>query len=76
MRSFLSFKRLQLVNFICLIVILFLLIMNCSVRQFGPQKKDSDANFEGQNLIPNGNIEILDNGLFWFSGKWSNAVFS
>jgi len=72
MRSFLSFKRLQLVNFICLIFILFLLIMNCSGRQFVPQKKDFDANFEGQNLIANGDIEILENGqpVHWnYQGK-------
>jgi hypothetical protein len=47
---------------ICLIVILFLLITNCSVRQFIPQGKNFDAIYEGQNLIPNGDIEILDNG--------------
>jgi len=62
MRSFLNFKRLQLVNFICSIVILFLLITNCSFRQFVPQKKDFDAIYEGQNLVPNGDIEILDDG--------------
>jgi len=61
MRSFLNFKRLQLVNFICSIVILFLLIMNCSFRQFVPQKKDFDAIYEGQNLVPNGDVEILEN---------------
>ena len=27
-----------------------------------PQKKDFDAIYEGQNLVPNGDIEILDNG--------------
>ncbi len=53
MRSFLS---------ICLIVVLFLFTTNCSIRQFIPQKKDFDAIYEGQNLIPNGDIEILDNG--------------
>jgi len=62
MRSFLNLKRLQLIKFIWSIVILFLLITNCSFRQFVPQKKDFDAIYEGQNLIPNGDIEILDNG--------------
>jgi len=27
-----------------------------------PQKKDFDAIYEGQNLVPNGDIEILDDG--------------
>ena len=62
MRSFLNFKRLQRVNFICLIVVLFLFTMNCTMGRFIPQKKIFDAIFEGQNLIPNGDIEILDNG--------------
>jgi hypothetical protein len=53
MRSFLC---------ICLIVILFLLITNCSVRQFVSEKKHIDAIYEGQNLVPNGDIEILYNG--------------
>jgi hypothetical protein len=46
--------------------------MNCSGRQFVPQKKDFDANFEGQNLIANGDIEILENGqpVHWnYQGK-------
>jgi len=57
---------------ICLIVILFLLITNCSVRQFVSEKKHFDAIYEGQNLIPNGSIEILDDGqpVHWnFQGK-------
>ncbi len=53
MRSFLC---------ICLIVVLFLFTTTCNIRQFIPQKEKYDAIYEGQNLIPNGNIEILDNG--------------
>jgi hypothetical protein len=53
MRSFLS---------ICLIVVLFFLITNCTIRQFVPEKKHIDAIYDGQNLIPNGDIEVLDNG--------------
>jgi hypothetical protein len=30
--------------------------------RFFPQKKDLDVIYEGQNLIPNGDIEILHNG--------------
>jgi hypothetical protein len=51
-RSFLS---------ICLIVVLFIFTTNCTLWQFTPQKK-YDAIYEGQNLIPNGDIEVLDNG--------------
>jgi hypothetical protein len=42
--------------------------------QFRPQKKDFDAIYEGQNLVPNGDIEILDNGqpVRWnYQGKCS-----
>jgi len=63
MRSFLS---------ICLIVFLFLFTSNCVPKWFIPQEKDFDTIYEGQNLIPNGDIEILDNGqpVRWnFQGK-------
>jgi len=53
MRSFLC---------ICLIVVLFLFTTTCNIRQFIPQKEKYGAIYEGQNLIPNANIEILDNG--------------
>ena len=53
MRSFLC---------ICLIVVLFLFTTTCNIRQFIPQGKKFDAIYEGQNLVPNGDIEILDNG--------------
>jgi hypothetical protein len=53
MRSFL---------YICLIVVLFLFTTTCNIRQFIPQKEKYGAIYEGQNLIPNGDIEILDNG--------------
>jgi len=52
MKSFLS---------ICLIVVLFLFAANCTIRQFMTQKKNFGAiYYEGQNLVPNGDIEILD----------------
>jgi hypothetical protein len=53
MKSFLS---------ISLIVVLFLFTTTCTTRQFIPQVERFDAIYEGQNLIPNGDIEILDNG--------------
>jgi len=68
MRSFLS---------VCLIVVLFLFTTNCSVRQFIPQGKKFDVIYEGQNLIPNGGIEILENGqpVRWnFQGKCAVGV--
>jgi hypothetical protein len=45
--------------------------------QFRPQKKDFDAIYVGQNLIPNGDIEILDNGqpVQWnYQGKCAVGV--
>jgi hypothetical protein len=53
MRSFLC---------ICLIVVLFLFLTDCAPKRFIPQGKKFDAIYEGQNLVPNGDIEILDNG--------------
>ncbi len=53
MKSFLS---------ICLIVVLSLFTTNCTIRQLVSERKDFDTIYEGQNLIPNGDIEILDNG--------------
>jgi hypothetical protein len=53
MKSFLS---------ICLIVVFSLFTTNCTVRQFVPDRKHFDAIYDRQNLIPNGDIEILDNG--------------
>ena len=53
MKSFLS---------ICLIIVLSLFTTNCTIRQFLPERKDSDTIYERQNLIPNGDIEILENG--------------
>jgi len=41
---------------------LSLFTTNCTVRQFVPERKDFDTIYEGQNLVPNGDIEILDNG--------------
>ena len=55
-------KRFQRINFICSIIVLFLVTSNCTIMQFRPQKKDFDAIYEGQNLVPNGDVEILDNG--------------
>jgi len=52
MKSFIS---------ICLIVVLVILTTNCTLWQFIPHKK-FDAIYEGQNLVPNGDIEILENG--------------
>ena len=62
MRSFLNFKRLQPIKSGCLIVVLFLFTTSCTIRHLVSERKDFDAIYEGQNLIPNGNIEILDNG--------------
>ena len=53
MKSFLS---------ICLIVVLSLFTTNCTIIQFVPERKHFDTIYEGQNLVPNGDIEILDNG--------------
>jgi len=36
--------------------------MNCTTGRSIPQKKDLDPIFERQNLVPNGDIEILHNG--------------
>ena len=36
--------------------------MNCTTGGFFPHNFIFDAIYEGQNLIPNGDIEILDNG--------------
>jgi hypothetical protein len=66
MRSFLS---------ICLIVVLVILTTNCTLWQFIPHKI-FDAIYEGQNLMPNGDIEILDNGqpVAWnYQGKCAVA---
>jgi len=62
LRSLLNFKRLQAIKSVCLIVVLFLFTSNCTIMQFRPQKKDFDVIYAGQNLVPNGDIEILDNG--------------
>ncbi len=72
MRSFLNFKRLQPIKSVCLIVVLFLFTTGCAIRQLVSERKDFDAIYEGQNLVPNGDIEILDNGqpVRWnFQGK-------
>jgi len=45
---------------ICLIVILFIFTTSCTLWQFTPHKK-YDAIYEGQNLVPNGDVEILYN---------------
>lgn len=59
---FLDSKKLQRINFISSIIALLLLaITNCTIKQFVPQKKHFDAIYERQNLVPNGNIEILEN---------------
>ncbi len=74
MRSPLNLKRFQWINFICPIIVLLLLGTSCTIRQFVPERKDFDAIYEGQNLIPNGDIEILDNGqpVRWnYQGKCS-----
>jgi hypothetical protein len=68
MRSFLS---------IFSIIVLLLLGTNCTVIQFVPERKHFDAIHEGQNLVPNGDIEILDNGqpVRWnYQGKCSVGV--
>jgi hypothetical protein len=62
MRPLLNLKSFQRVNFIYSIIILSLLGTSCTIRQFVIEKKLFDAIYEGQNLIPNGGIEILDNG--------------
>ena len=62
MRSVLNWERFQCINLISSIIVLSLLGTSCTIRQFLPEKKDSDAIDEGQNLVPNGDIEILDNG--------------
>ncbi len=62
MRSFLNFKRLQPIKSVCLIVVLFLFTTGCAIRQLVSERKDFDAIYEGQNLIPNGDVEILENG--------------
>ena len=53
MRSFLS---------IGLIGVLSLFLTDCAPKRFRPQGKKFDAIYEGQNLVPNGDVEILDNG--------------
>jgi hypothetical protein len=62
MRSVLNWKRFQCINLISSIIVLSLLGTSCIIRQFLPERKDSDAIYEGQNLVPNGDIEILYNG--------------
>jgi hypothetical protein len=62
MRPILNLKSFQRINFIYSIIILSLLSTSCTIRQFVTEKKLFDAIYEGQNLIPNGDIEILDNG--------------
>jgi hypothetical protein len=62
MRPLLNLKSFQRINFIYSIIILSLLGTSCTIRQFVTEKKLFDAIYEGQNLIPNGGIEILDNG--------------
>jgi hypothetical protein len=77
MRSFLNFKRLQPIKSVCLIVVLFLFTTSCTIRQLVSERKDFDAIYEGQNLIPNGDVEILDNGqpVRWnFQGKCAVGV--
>ena len=72
MRSFLNFKRLQPIKSVCLIVVLFLFTTGCTIRQLVSEKKDFDTIYEGQNLVPNGDMEILDDGqpVHWnFQGK-------
>ena len=53
MKSFIS---------ICLIIVLSLFTTNCTIRQFVPERKDLGTIYEGENLVPNGDMEILDNG--------------
>ncbi len=65
-------KSFQRINFIYSIIILLLLGTSCTIRQFVTEKKLFGAIYEGQNLIPNGDIEILENGqpVRWnFQGK-------
>jgi hypothetical protein len=62
MRPILNLKSFQRINFIYSIIILSLLSTSCTIRQFVTEKKLFDAIYEGQNLIPNGGIEIPDNG--------------
>jgi len=62
MRSVLNWKRFQCINLISSIIVLSLLGTSCIIRQFLPERKDFDAIYEGQNLVPNGDVEILDNG--------------
>ena len=62
MRPLLNLKSFQRINFIYSIIILSLLGTSCTIRQFVIEKKLFDAIYEGQNLIPNRGIEILDNG--------------
>jgi hypothetical protein len=72
MRSVLNWKRFQCINLISSIIVLSLLGTSCIIIQFVPERKYIDAIYEGQNLVPNGDIEILDNGqaVGWnFQGK-------
>jgi len=62
MRSVLNWKRFQCINLISSIIVLSLLGTSCTIRQLVSERKDLDAIYEGQNVVPNGNIEILDNG--------------
>jgi len=62
MRSVLNWKRFQCINLISSIIVLSLLGTSCTIRQLVSERKDFDAIYEGQNLIPNGDVEILDNG--------------
>jgi hypothetical protein len=62
MRSVLNWEKFHRINLISSIIVLSFLGTSCTIRQFLPERKDSDAIYEGQNLMPNGDIEILDNG--------------
>ncbi len=62
MRSSVNLKYFQVINSICLTGVLFLFAASCTIRQFVPERKDFDTIYEGQNLVPNGDIEILENG--------------
>jgi len=77
MRSVLNWKRFQCINLISSIIVLSLLGTSCIIRQLVSERKDFDAIYEGQNVVPNGDIEILDNGqpVRWnYQGKCAVGV--
>jgi len=64
MGSPINFKRFRRINLICAIIALLLFVIpNCTIRQSSiPKEEPFTPIYERQNLIPNGDIEILNSG--------------